>query len=233
MPQKQPTSGHASLRIGRGYSSHVSARRYSCRPWLSSFLLRPSQEVASVKRKHRPKARNFMQRPPVPPRTWNKSATLYAGHVEGVDDRASIRPQSVDGDVLELDQSSAHGPGNPRGVEIGSPPLIRHGNQWWLHTPIEKQFKSPSKIEKQVTTNRTNENLCRRSQSRRVISRCVRSKQLKVRSSPPRLSVVVKTINGLRKKQLRTHCTQPKHRRALSPKTNKIMQPLAQDPACR
>ena len=26
------------------------------------------------------------------------------------------------------------------------------GNHWWLHTPIEKQFKSPAKIEKQVTT---------------------------------------------------------------------------------
>jgi hypothetical protein len=40
----------------------------------------------------------------------------------------------------------------PNGVEMGSPQLIRHGNQWWLHTPIEKQFKSPTKIEKQVTT---------------------------------------------------------------------------------
>src|SRR5205807_3353322 len=35
----------------------------------------------------------------------------------------------------------------------GSPQLIRRGNQWWLHTPIEKPFKSPGKIEKHVTTN--------------------------------------------------------------------------------
>ena len=41
----------------------------------------------------------------------------------------------------------------PDGVEMGSPQLIRRGDQWWLHTPIEKQFKSPVKIEKQVTTN--------------------------------------------------------------------------------
>ncbi len=41
----------------------------------------------------------------------------------------------------------------PDGIEIGSPQLIKHGNQWWLHTPVEKQFKSPGKIEKQVTTN--------------------------------------------------------------------------------
>ena len=33
------------------------------------------------------------------------------------------------------------------------PNLSDKGNQWWLHTPIEKQFKSPGKIEKQVTTN--------------------------------------------------------------------------------
>jgi IS605 OrfB family transposase len=41
----------------------------------------------------------------------------------------------------------------PAGVELGSPQLIRKGNQWWLHTSIEKQFKGPGKIEKQVTTN--------------------------------------------------------------------------------
>jgi transposase len=41
----------------------------------------------------------------------------------------------------------------PADSEMGSPSLIRHGNQWWLHTPLERQFKSPGKIEKQVTTN--------------------------------------------------------------------------------
>jgi len=37
--------------------------------------------------------------------------------------------------------------------EMGSPLLIRHGKQWWLHTPVERQFKSPGSIEQQVTTN--------------------------------------------------------------------------------
>src|SRR5205807_2970617 len=41
----------------------------------------------------------------------------------------------------------------PTDVEMGSPQLIRHGNQWWLHTPIEMQVKSPGKIEKQVRAN--------------------------------------------------------------------------------
>ena len=41
----------------------------------------------------------------------------------------------------------------PPEASLGSPQLIGKGSQWWLHTPIEKQFKSPGKIEKQVTTN--------------------------------------------------------------------------------
>jgi hypothetical protein len=41
----------------------------------------------------------------------------------------------------------------PAGVEVGSPSLIRHGNEWWLHTCVEKQFQSPATIEEQVTTN--------------------------------------------------------------------------------
>jgi hypothetical protein len=36
---------------------------------------------------------------------------------------------------------------------VGSPSLIRHGNEWWLHTCVEKKFKSPATIEEQVTTN--------------------------------------------------------------------------------
>src|SRR5260370_36185213 len=41
----------------------------------------------------------------------------------------------------------------PDDARMGSPSLIRRGNGWWLHTPIEKQLKSPAKIEKQITTN--------------------------------------------------------------------------------
>jgi hypothetical protein len=41
----------------------------------------------------------------------------------------------------------------PASTSAGSPQLIRHGNQWWLHTPIEKAFASPAKVEEQVTTN--------------------------------------------------------------------------------
>src|SRR5260370_39203732 len=40
----------------------------------------------------------------------------------------------------------------PADVELGSPSFIRRGKQWWLHTPIKKQFISPATIEQQVTT---------------------------------------------------------------------------------
>ena len=36
---------------------------------------------------------------------------------------------------------------------MGSPSLVRRGKQWWLHTPIEKTFAAPAKVEQQITTN--------------------------------------------------------------------------------
>jgi hypothetical protein len=36
---------------------------------------------------------------------------------------------------------------------MGSPSLVRRRKRWWLHTPLEKKFGSPAKIEQQVTTN--------------------------------------------------------------------------------
>ena len=47
----------------------------------------------------------------------------------------------------------------PPDTEVGSPQFIRQGKQWWLHTPIERQFQSPGKIEKQITTN-PDTNIC-------------------------------------------------------------------------
>jgi putative transposase len=34
---------------------------------------------------------------------------------------------------------------------LGSPQLVRHGKQWWLHTSIEKTFPAPSKVAEQLT----------------------------------------------------------------------------------
>jgi IS605 OrfB family transposase len=104
------------------------------------------------KEKAAAKGKKFTERPPVPPRTWNKSATLYAGLWK---ERASssIMIKVWTGSVWSWIKVRITGREIPNGARMGSPQLIRKGNQWWLHTPIEKQFKSPAKIEKQVTTN--------------------------------------------------------------------------------
>ena len=98
------------------------------------------------------KGKKFHERPPVPPRSWNKSATLYVGMWKERSG-SSLMLKVWTGSVWSWIRVRITAREIPNGVEMGSPALIRRGNQWWLHTPIEKQFKSPAKIEKQVTTN--------------------------------------------------------------------------------
>ncbi|HEX3641127.1 MAG TPA: transposase, partial [Ktedonobacteraceae bacterium] len=104
------------------------------------------------KEKAQAKGKKFIERPPVPPRSWNKSAMLYAGQWK---ERAgsSIMIKVWTGSVWSWIKVRLTGREIPDDAQMGSPSLIRCGNQWWLHTPIEKQFKSPGKIEKQVMTN--------------------------------------------------------------------------------
>ena len=104
------------------------------------------------KEKATAKGKKFTERPPVPPRTWNKSAMLYAGLWK---ERASssLMIKVWTGSVWSWIKVRITGRVIPDGTQMGSPQLIRKGNHWWLHTPIEKQFKSPGKIEKQITTN--------------------------------------------------------------------------------
>jgi transposase len=104
------------------------------------------------KEKAQAKGKKFTERPPVPPRSWNKSATFYAGQWK---QRAgsSIIIKVWTGSVWSWVKVRITGREIPADARLGSPQLIRKGHHWWLHTPIEKQFKSPGKIEKQVTTN--------------------------------------------------------------------------------
>jgi putative transposase len=104
------------------------------------------------KEKAATKGKPFRERPPVPPRTWNKSATLYAGMWK---DRqtGSILLKVWTGTCWSWLKCRLMGRAVPTGQEAGSPALVRRGKQWWLHTPVEKQLSSPAKIEKQVTTN--------------------------------------------------------------------------------
>lgn len=109
-------------------------------------------------RKERAAARGktWTERPPVPPRTWNKAATFYAGMWK--DRTASSLVIKVwtgtcwswlkcrlTGRVLPAAKGTT-------GTTLGSPSLVRHGTRWWLHTPVEQQVVTPPKIAHQVTT---------------------------------------------------------------------------------
>lgn len=122
---------NAALGSARSFSSHL-------------------QKWRKRKAKAEAKGKRFQERPPVPPRTWNKAASLYAGMWK---ERAenSIVIKVWTGRCWSWIKVRITGRELPADVELGSPQLIRKGNQWWLHSPVEKHFKSPGKIEQQVT----------------------------------------------------------------------------------
>jgi putative transposase len=124
---------HAALGSARSFYSHLS--RWKKR-----------------KAKAQARGKKFTERPPVPPRTWNKSAILYAGQWKERTS-SSIVLKVWTGRCWSWIKVRITGRELLVDVEMGSPSLIRRGNQWWLHTPIEKQLSSPPNIEKQVTAN--------------------------------------------------------------------------------
>jgi IS605 OrfB family transposase len=110
------------------------------------------------KEKAEAKGKKWTSRPPVPPRTWHKSATLYAGMwKERTNSSMVIKVWT--GTCWSWLKIRLTGREIPLNGEMGSPQLIKRGKRWWLHTPIEKHFRSPGKIEKQVTTN-AQTNIC-------------------------------------------------------------------------
>jgi IS605 OrfB family transposase len=105
-----------------------------------------------IKEKAEAKGKKFHERPPVPPRTWNKSVSLYAG-MWRERSKNSIVLKVWTGTCWSWMKVRITGRELPTHTDPGSPQLIGRRNQWYLHTPIEKRFKSPGKIEKQITTN--------------------------------------------------------------------------------
>jgi transposase len=99
------------------------------------------------------KGKTFTERPPVPPRTWNKSVPFYVGQWKERTP-SSILLKVWTGTCWSWLKVRITGRELPTDAELGSPSLIRRGKQWWFHTPIEKHFARPAKIERQVTTNR-------------------------------------------------------------------------------
>lgn len=98
------------------------------------------------------KGKKFTERPPVPPRSWNKSATLYAGMWKERT-AGSIVLKVWTGTCWSWLKVRITGRDLPAdGTELGSPQLVRHGEHWWVHTPVERKFSRPANIEHQVTT---------------------------------------------------------------------------------
>jgi putative transposase len=124
---------HAALGSARSFSAHLAK-------WKAK------------KQKAQAKGKKFTERPPVPPRTWNKSTTLYAGMWK------ERKPGSLllkvwTGSCWSWLKVRLTGRELPEGGIVGSPSLVRRSGQWWLHTPIERTFSSPATIANQVTTN--------------------------------------------------------------------------------
>ena len=80
---------HAALGSAHSFSTHLKHWR-------------------AHKAKAEAKGKTFSERPPVPPRSWNKSSChALRGHVEG-SYGVQLGYQGVDGDVLELAESPLH-----------------------------------------------------------------------------------------------------------------------------
>jgi IS605 OrfB family transposase len=98
------------------------------------------------------KGKKWTIRPPIPPRQWNRSVTCY---------REMWKPCEGSSIMLKLWTGSSWvwvkvgicGRRLPESWEQSSPQLVKHGSNWHLHIPIEREVARPPKVETQITTN--------------------------------------------------------------------------------
>src|SRR6266478_6007505 len=124
-----------------------SARSFSSH--LKKWRTRKEKYEAKPARKGK-KKKPFTERPPVPPRSWNKSVPLYAGMWKERSG-SSILLKVWTGSCWSWVKVRTLGHDLPEGFEMQSPGLVRRGAQWWLHTSIEKTFTSPPTIAEHLT----------------------------------------------------------------------------------
>lgn len=98
------------------------------------------------------KGKKFTIHPPVPPRRWNKSVTLYAGQWKGRTPK-SIMLKLWTGNSWAWVKCGITGRDLPDGWEVESPTVVQDGHYWKLHTSLQKKFTGPAKVEQQVTSN--------------------------------------------------------------------------------
>src|SRR5215472_1227858 len=124
---------HAALGSARSFYSHLSKWR-------------------KQKEKTVAKGKKFTIHPPVPPRSWNRSVTLYAGQWK---ERTlkSIMLKLWTGNSWVWVKCGIQGRDLPDEWEIESPTLVQDGHHWILHTAVQKKFSGPAKVEQQLTSN--------------------------------------------------------------------------------
>lgn len=133
----------------------INAALGSARSFSSSLKKwRTRKERAEAKQGRTGAKKAFRERPPVPPRRWNRSVPLYAGMWKERTG-SSILLKVWTGTCWSWVKVRTFSRALPAGFEVGSPALVRKGRRWWLHTPIEKSFTSPPKIAEQLTTAET------------------------------------------------------------------------------
>jgi Putative transposase DNA-binding domain len=113
------------------------------------------------------KGKKFSERPPLPPRSWNRSVTLYAGQWKGRT-KNTILLKLWTGRSWAWIKCRISGRSLPDGWEPASAQLVRHGTQWWLHTPIEKSLAAPASIEHLGTLKPEKGKYSRRGNSKRA-----------------------------------------------------------------
>jgi putative transposase len=84
-------------------------------------------------------------RPPVPPRTWNRSVVFYAGMWKAATS-GRITLKLYDGQTWRWVRFRVGGRAAPEGWQAGSPQAVQHGERWWLHVSLSRKFPRPNKV---------------------------------------------------------------------------------------
>jgi putative transposase len=121
----------AALGAARSFHSHLDRWR-----------------TAKVKAEER--GQRFTQRPPVPPRRWNKRTVFYAGMHKQFDGH-TILLKVWTGTAWSWVKFNLHGRPLPEGWKMNSPQVVRRGKQWSLHLSVtHSDFSFPAKAETQL-----------------------------------------------------------------------------------
>jgi IS605 OrfB family transposase len=102
-----------------------------------------------AKAKAEAKGKRCQLRPPVPPRTWNRSVVFYAGMWKDATN-GRITLKLWDGHTWRGVRFRVQGPSLPTDWQAESPQAVRHGERWWLHVPVSREFPRPPKVDMQL-----------------------------------------------------------------------------------